>query len=177
MKIVFKRRPASTFRGTVWRSMIGAEGGFDPCRSQGLNLCRRRRGASTFSPGRGGAGLSRRPRRPRSSRKSYVGADSVCGVARRHGLTPSQLFAWRRLARPQPPRPDERPLFVPVIVSPEPEALPKVGCSRDQGARGKRRRTGAASIELEVSGVVVRVGRDADAGAIAAVIGALKASS
>lgn len=83
--------------------------------------------------------------------ESYVGADSVCGVARRHGLTPSQLFAWRRLARPQPPRLDERPLFVPVIVSPEPEALPKVGRPRDQGARGKRRRTGAASIDSGVS--------------------------
>lgn len=27
-------------------------------------------------------------------------ADSVCGFVRRHGLTPQQLFAWRRLARP-----------------------------------------------------------------------------
>src|SRR3954453_17430843 len=24
---------------------------------------------------------------------------TVCGVARRHGLTPAQLFTWRRLAR------------------------------------------------------------------------------
>jgi transposase len=109
--------------------------------------------------------------------ESYAGADSVCGVARRHGLTPQQLFGWRRLARPQPSRPAERPLFVPVIVSPEPEPMSKGGRLVGQGARGKRRRTSGASIELEVGGVVVRVGRDADAGAIAAVIGALRASS
>ena len=33
------------------------------------------------------------------------------------------------------------------------------------------------SIELEIDGVVMRVGRDADAGVIAAVIGALKAGA
>ena len=59
--------------------------------------------------------------------ESYAGEDSVCGVARRHGLTPQQLFAWRRLARSQPSRPAERSLFVPVIVSPEPEAPSKGG--------------------------------------------------
>ena len=32
--------------------------------------------------------------------ESHDGTTSVCNVARRHGLTPSQLFAWRREARP-----------------------------------------------------------------------------
>ena len=109
--------------------------------------------------------------------ESYAGEDSVCGVARRHGLTPTQLFTWRRLARSQPSRSAERPLFVPAIVSSEPEALPKGDRPKSQGSRGCRRRTGASSIELEVGGVVVRIGRDADAGTISAVIGALKASS
>ena len=31
--------------------------------------------------------------------ESYTGADTVSGVARRHGLTTSQLFAWRRDCR------------------------------------------------------------------------------
>src|SRR4051812_615416 len=41
--------------------------------------------------------------------ESYAPGRTVCGVARRHGLTPAQLFAWRRLARrarlpvPEPP--------------------------------------------------------------------------
>ena len=31
--------------------------------------------------------------------ESYGAGETVCAVARRHGLTPQQLFAWRRLAR------------------------------------------------------------------------------
>lgn len=31
--------------------------------------------------------------------ESYAEGESVCGVARRHGLTSQQLFTWRRLAR------------------------------------------------------------------------------
>ena len=31
--------------------------------------------------------------------ESYDAGETVCAVARRHGLTPQQLFAWRRLAR------------------------------------------------------------------------------
>jgi transposase len=34
--------------------------------------------------------------------QSYDGSASVCDVARQHGLTPSQLFAWRREARLPP---------------------------------------------------------------------------
>ncbi len=109
--------------------------------------------------------------------ESYAGEDSVCGVARRHGLTPQQLFGWRRLARFQAARSVERPLFVPVVVSPEPEALAVSERSTGSKTRRRRRRTKGSSIELEMNGVVVRVGRDADAGAIAAVIGALKAGT
>src|SRR3954454_18954814 len=31
--------------------------------------------------------------------ESYAPGRTVCGVARRHGLTPAQLFTWGRLAR------------------------------------------------------------------------------
>src|SRR3954466_15107422 len=31
--------------------------------------------------------------------ESYAPGRTVCGVARRHGLPPAQLFTWRRLAR------------------------------------------------------------------------------
>ena len=109
--------------------------------------------------------------------ESYAGGDSVCGVARRHGLTPQQLFGWRRLARLGSSLPAERPLFVPVIVAPEPEAPPRDQAPIGPKPRKRRRRSEGASIELEINGVMVRVGRDADAGAIAAVIGALKAGS
>ncbi len=109
--------------------------------------------------------------------ESYVGGDSVCGVARRHGLTPQQVFGWRRLARSEPVRHAEPPLFVPVVMSPEAEASCRDEAMACPKPRRRRRRSEGASIELEIDGVVVRVGRDADAGAIAAVIGALKAGS
>jgi transposase len=50
--------------------------------------------------------------------ESYRGEISVCDVARRYGLTPSQLFAWRRAARQQiasPAGPKES-VFVPAFV-------------------------------------------------------------
>ncbi len=72
--------------------------------------------------------------------ESYAGGDTVCGVARRHGLTPQQLFGWRRLARLQSSRSAERSLFVPVIVSPEREPPSKGGPSPGSGSRGRRRR-------------------------------------
>ena len=55
--------------------------------------------------------------------ESYAGEDSVCGVARRHGLTSQQLFGWRRLARLGPSRSTKETLFVPAIVAAEPGPL------------------------------------------------------
>lgn len=109
--------------------------------------------------------------------ESYADGTSVCGVARRHGLTSQQLFGWRRLARLGSSLPAERPLFVPVIVASEPEALLRDEAPTGPKPRRRRRRGEEASIEVEIDGVVVRVGRHADAGVIAAVIGALKAGS
>ncbi|MBY2918691.1 transposase [Rhizobium leguminosarum] len=47
---------------------------------------------------------------------------TVCSVARRHGLTPQQLFTWRRLARKRAEVLSvlgEDPMFAPaVVVSP-----------------------------------------------------------
>ena len=33
--------------------------------------------------------------------ESYSGRETVCAVARRHALSPSQLFTWRRALRKQ----------------------------------------------------------------------------
>src|SRR5215217_5391975 len=46
--------------------------------------------------------------------ESYGAGETVCAVARRHGLTPQQLFAWRRLARRSALLPP--PMFVPAVV-------------------------------------------------------------
>ena len=42
---------------------------------------------------------------------------SVSWVARRHGLSPSQLFAWRKAAKQAIAPSDEAPAFLPVEVA------------------------------------------------------------
>ena len=101
--------------------------------------------------------------------ESYRLGDTVCGVARRHGLTHSQLFAWRREARRRIASEHEPPHFVPAIV----EASPPEAASKLP--RNARRASGV--IEVEINGVIVRVGRGAEGKAIAAVIRALKAGT
>jgi transposase len=103
--------------------------------------------------------------------ESYSAGETVCGVARRHGLTPQQLFTWRRLARRSAAA--LPPMFVPAVVEAaraEPPALATA-------PRRPRRRFKADGIELEIAGVEVRVGADAKPRAIEAVIRALKANS
>jgi len=95
-------------------------------------------------------------------------------VARRHGLTPQQVFTWRRQAR-QPAATKsgaEAPQFVPAVVGPPPDS------SRKRG-RPRSRRGGDALgvIEVEIDGVTVRVGRGAEAKTVAAVLRALKAGA
>jgi transposase len=104
--------------------------------------------------------------------ESYGEGETVCAVARRHGLTPQQLFAWRRLARGVAIM-EASPLFVPAVVDVA-QPLPPVTAAP---VRRVRRRSKASGIELEIDGVAVRVGADAKPQAIAAVIRALKAGS
>jgi len=101
--------------------------------------------------------------------ESYGAGETVCAVARRHGLTPQQLFSWRRLARQSALA--SPPMFVPAVVEPEP--LTTTVSPR----RTRRRRSRSDGIELEIAGVEVRVGADAKPRTIEAVIRALKASS
>ena len=101
--------------------------------------------------------------------ESYGAGETVCAVARRHGLTPQQLFAWRRLARRSAMA--SPPMFVPAVADPEP-------ATRTVSSRHtRRRRSHSGGIELEIAGVEVRVGADAKPRTIEAVIRALKASS
>jgi transposase len=102
---------------------------------------------------------------------SYGEGETVCAVARRHGLTPQQLFTWRRLARFEA-RPEAPAMFVPAVVATVPPEPTAVVTPRRAG-----RRSTASGIALEIGGVAVRIGADANARAIAAVIRALKATS
>jgi transposase len=99
-----------------------------------------------------------------------IGVDGVTAsaVARRHGLTPSQLFAWRREARGATASSG----FVPV-VSETPfmaPASPKRGLRRRKGSAVA---TGAA-VEVAMGDAVIRVLPGADERTIAAVLSAMK---
>jgi transposase len=94
---------------------------------------------------------------------------TVCGVARRHGLTPAQLFTWRRLAR-RSRVPKAPALFVPAVV----EAVPGLPPRPASQPRRARRHGPVMGIEVAMDGTVVRIGSAASPQAIAAVIRALK---
>jgi transposase len=88
--------------------------------------------------------------------------DSVVSqIARRHGLTPQQVFTWRRQAR-KASRQTEAPMFVPAVIEQRPAS----------GATATERSVGIVEIEIGCS--IVRVGRGADADTVATVIAALK---
>ncbi|WP_091952074.1 transposase [Methylorubrum salsuginis] len=95
-------------------------------------------------------------------------------VARRHGLSPRQVFTWRREARQASAA---LPTFVPALIAPEPvvaepaRTKPAHRCAKRSPSRRR-----AAGIEVEAGGVTVRIGDGASPATIAAVIGALKGS-
>lgn len=108
--------------------------------------------------------------------------DSVCSVARRHGLSPQQLFGWRRQLREAAGGHSEAEevQFVPVVVD---AVEPVRAFNRERKAvRGKSkpdartRRCDAGIIEVEVDGITIRAGRGADATMIASIVQALRAS-
>ena len=109
----------------------------------------------------------------------YSGREGVSSVARRHGLDPSQVYAWRRDLRKRleaegvvlPLSEPEAVAFVPAVI--EPSAVPDPAPTR---RLRRRRRTAVAAVELEIDGVAVKIGRGADAGVISAVIEALRAT-
>ena len=102
-------------------------------------------------------------------------AGVVSEIARRHGLSPQQLFGWRRAARRSAGDGEDAgsPRFVPAVVEqPKPEPVRK----RRKPRRVHRAGDATGVIEMEIGGVTVRVGRGAEAKTVAAVIHALKAT-
>lgn len=85
----------------------------------------------------------------------------VSWIARRHGLSPQQVFTWRRQAR-QASGAGAAPIFVPAVIDEQPAS-----------GRAVPQQT-ASVVEIDICGSVVRVGRGADVGTVVAVIAALK---
>ncbi|WP_246685505.1 transposase [Methylobacterium sp. WL103] len=105
--------------------------------------------------------------------ESAASTISISAVARRHGLNVSQLFTWRRLARQEAAGDRRSELrFVPAVLMSEPLEPTPVEAKAEP-----HRQAACTGIEVEVGGVLVRVGPDAGEAQIAAVIRALKATA
>jgi transposase len=111
-----------------------------------------------------------RRRRWTAEQKALIVAESyesapVSAVARRHGLTPQQLFGWRRKARRDA---DDRAdtsgvAFVPVLVEPAANTPIRAGS--------------AAIIEIVIGAAMVRVARGIDGATLTTVLRAVKAAT
>src|ERR1700722_2506647 len=99
----------------------------------------------------------------------------VSDVARQHGLTPQQVFTWRRQARqPLANTESKAPQFVPAIVE---TALPPAALRGRQRKRTGQASRSCGSIEVEIDGLTIRIGRGAEAKTVAAVLRASKAGA
>jgi transposase len=100
----------------------------------------------------------------------------VSEVARRHDLSPQQLFGWRARLRDavkgSAPSSDATPAFVPAIVEDEPPspAAPALPTVVAMGAAG----ADPAPIEIALGGIIVRVRGEADPRALTTVLKALR---
>jgi transposase len=102
--------------------------------------------------------------------ESYGEAETVSAVARRHGLTSSQLLWWRRMAR-QAMTKGEPVGFAPVLVGGASKAKrrdiePTITTTADRHE---------AVIEIVLGPALVRVSNGADVGTLSAVVAAIKA--
>jgi transposase len=98
----------------------------------------------------------------------------VSEVARRHGLTPQQVFTWRRQVRQPVAGEAEAPKFVPAVVE---ATLPGRSVRGRPRKRTRRVARSSGSIEVEIEGVItVRIEHGAQAKTVAAVLRALKAT-
>jgi transposase len=96
----------------------------------------------------------------------------VSEIARRQGLTPQQVFTWRRQARRLPAPMADDPQFVPAVV----DAMAPVAVAGHERKTARRKvKPDVGGIEIEAEGVTIRVGRGADVTMIAAIVHALKA--
>jgi transposase len=101
----------------------------------------------------------------------------VSEVARRHGLTPQQLFTWRRQVRQAAAVTSiETPSFVPAVVDAAPPRHTAPPAPRGR-PRSRPVERALGLVEVEINGVTVRVGRGAEAKTVAAVLRALKAGA
>ena len=119
--------------------------------------------------------------------ESFEPGAVVSEVARRHGLSPQQVFGWRHQARGMvadanavrdvPALPKSEAAFAPVIVDSVIDSAAAEPTAPSQSERPVAAIADAASIEIALGGAVVRVRGAVDVKALAAVLKVLKVAS
>jgi transposase len=101
--------------------------------------------------------------------ESYEGEETICAVARRHGLTPQQLFSWRREARRRMEDGvgESGPAFVPVVVA---------TADRRDAPTGQAN-PGGSPIEIVIGAATVRVAPGIDTATLTKVLRAVRAAT
>jgi len=102
--------------------------------------------------------------------ESFSGVDKVSRIARRHGLSPQQLFTWRREARQSGVRTGFASVALTATNVGEAEraALP---------AKAKKKMAPEVTVEIEMGSITVRIRSGAESATVAAIVRALKATS
>lgn len=102
--------------------------------------------------------------------ESLAGGETVSAVARRHDLTPQQLFGWLRVARRRMARESGKnePAFAPVIVE-------TFGAPVDASIAA--RRAGSLMVEVVFGDVTVRIPSGIDTATLAMVLRAVRATA
>jgi transposase len=120
----------------------------------------------------GGGGGRRRwsdDEKARAIEASLAPGAVVSEIARAHGVTPQQLFGWRREARRRSEA-NEGPSFVRAIVE-----TPGAGLSSAEQIKTEAASVRPHNIELDIDGASVWIWRGADPTMVTSIIGALKA--
>lgn len=101
----------------------------------------------------------------------------ISEVARRHGIRPQQLFAWRRLARDgRLALPQEALAFAPVVVADAPPSTTTPSRASQATPDEDTPIVSDGEIEIAYRGAVIRVGAGVDASRVVAVLKAVKAA-
>ena len=101
--------------------------------------------------------------------ESYETGHTVSAVARRHGLTPQQLFGWRRVAQRRAEG-ESGVAFAPVMVeSSRPGPTVAGGLARPSG--------GVPMMEIVIGAATIRVWPGSDVGTLHAVLRAVLAAT
>jgi transposase len=103
--------------------------------------------------------------------ESYAGGETVSAVARRHGLTPQQLFGWRREARQRAESEagEISRAFTPVIVEASRRHL--------DAPIAAARPSGSPMVEIVIGAATVRIPPGIDAVTLTTVLRAVRAAT